>query len=195
MTAVFNLNTDERALLLRIARESIIHGLAKRPIEKILNLPEKLDAPCGAFVTLHRGGKLRGCIGRVKAAGQLAYTIQDMARAAAFSDPRFPPVAVAEMPEIELEISVLSPFEIIPAAEALGRIQIGTHGLYITAHGRTGLLLPQVASEWNWTVEEFLANTCGKAGLPADTWRQPGTQIELFSAEVFNERDVQVRLP
>ena len=186
MSEVFGLEPDERATLLELARTSIITGLAGGDLPPTADLRAKLQRPCGAFVTLHRGGRLRGCIGRIKAAGPLARTIQEMARAAAFTDPRFPPVKLAEVPELELEISVLSPFEVIPAAEAPALIKIGTHGLYITAHGRSGLLLPQVATEQGWNVLEFLAHTCGKAGLPPDTW-QKGARIEMFSAEVFGE--------
>lgn len=187
MTQVFGLDLEERSTLLAIARESIITGLSAEPLPSLAAVPRKLQTPCGAFVTLHRDGKLRGCIGRVNAPGPLAATVQQMARAAAFSDPRFRPVVLDEVSELELEISVLSTFQPITAAE-IGKIRIGTHGLYISGHGRTGLLLPQVAPEWNWTVEEFLAQTCAKAGLPTGHWREEAA-IEIFTAEVFGDGD------
>lgn len=185
MSEIFGLEPDERATLLELARTSIVTGLAGQPLPPTANLRVKLHRLAGAFVTLHRQGRLRGCIGRIQAVGPLARTVQEMARQAAFADPRFTPVKLDEVPEIDLEISVLSPFETIAAGE-VGRIQIGVHGLYISAYGRAGLLLPQVATEQGWDVPQFLAHTCGKAGLPADTW-QKGAKIEIFSAEVFGE--------
>lgn len=182
---VFGLDPEERTLLLQLARESIITGLAGGPVPAPAVIPPRLTTLCGAFVTLHRNGKLRGCIGRVKAANPLATTILEMARAAAFSDPRFRPVSLNEVPELELEISVLSPFELIDRSE-IGRIVIGVHGLYISGHGRTGLLLPQVAPEWGWDVPEFLGQTCAKAGLETDAWKRDA-KIEIFTAEVFGD--------
>lgn len=186
MSTVFGLDEHERSELLGVARTAIVTGLSGDPLPSVSNLPPKLHAPCGAFVTLHKGGQLRGCIGRIKAADPLSQTIQQMARHAAFADPRFKPVTLPEVPEIDLEISVLSPFETIPAA-AVNTIVVGKHGLYITAFGRSGLLLPQVAPEWKWNTDEFLAQTCTKAGLPTDTWKRPEAQIEIFTAEVFGE--------
>lgn len=184
-TTIFGLDGEERERLLSIARTAIARAVAGEPAEPLTELPERLTQVCGAFVTLTRSGRLRGCIGRVLAHTPLALTIQDMARAAALSDTRFQPVEVAELPELCLEISVLSPFEEI-RVEEVTRIAIGTHGLYISQHGRAGLLLPQVAPEWGWDVEEFLARTCEKAGLAPLAWRT-GATIQIFSAEIFGD--------
>lgn len=186
MSELFGLEPEERTTLLELARTSIVTGLAGQELPSTANLRVKLHRLAGAFVTLHRGGRLRGCIGRIQAVGPLCRTVQEMARQAAFADPRFPPVKLEEVPEIDLEISVLTPFETITD---VSRVKIGVHGLYISAHGRAGLLLPQVATEQGWNVTEFLAHTCGKAGLPPDTW-QKGAKIEIFAAEVFGELEV-----
>ncbi len=138
----------------------------------------------GAFTTLHEDGKLRGCIGMVMAMKPLDETICEMARAAALEDPRFSPVTEAELERLKVEISVLSPmFEIAPEDVVVGR-----HGLMVSYGNRRGLLLPQVAPEWGWDRETFLAQTCRKAGLAADSWKK-GAKLEAFTAEVFGEAE------
>jgi AmmeMemoRadiSam system protein A len=184
-SVIFGLDELERERLLLIARESIACAVGAEAPRPLADLPPKLEQVCGAFVTLELHGRLRGCIGRIRATEPLARTIQDMARAAALNDPRFDPVKVAELPNLTIEISVLSPFEEIAVSD-VHRIRIGTHGLYISQHGRAGLLLPQVAPEWGWNSEQFLEHTCEKAGLPTNAWRT-GAKIELFSAEIFGD--------
>jgi AmmeMemoRadiSam system protein A len=177
------LTAEERSALLKAAREAIETGLAG-------GLPARgggtgaLAERRGAFVTLTRGGRLRGCIGFVFAERPLLDTVREAAQAAAFHDPRFPPLRASELPEIRLELSVLS--EPRPVTD-LGEIQVGRHGLIVRRGPRSGLLLPQVATEYGWDRDTFLSHTCTKAGLPESCWREPGTEIELFGAEVFGE--------
>jgi AmmeMemoRadiSam system protein A len=186
------LGAEDRARLLALARHSIRTGLGfTEPDPEAVTDPGPLVRPCGAFVSLHWRGKLRGCIGSIRASRPLWTTVTDMARSAAFQDPRFPPLTLQELPEVDLEISVLSPFEVIPVAD-VGRIEVGRHGLYISKRGRTGLLLPQVATDYGWERIEFLEQTCCKAGLERDEWRE-GAKIEIFSAEVFSEQPRRAR--
>lgn len=140
-----------------------------------------LHAELGAFVTLNLNGQLRGCIGNLIGTGPLYRTVAAMAEAAAFNDPRFPPVNAAEFPNLETSISIMGP--ITPCPDPAGII-IGRHGLIVRQGKRQGLLLPQVAVEWEWDRETFLAQTCRKAGLPLDAWKQPGTLLFWFEAEV-----------
>jgi AmmeMemoRadiSam system protein A len=143
-----------------------------------------LNAPVGAFVTLHKGKELRGCIGQVFPEGPLYLTVQKCAVGAAVEDTRFTPMNVDELPEIGIEISVLSGLERVhdPAA-----IEVGQHGLMVSRGGRRGLLLPQVATEHGWDRNTFLAQTCRKASLPPDAWQDPNTIIEAFAADYFSE--------
>ena len=140
----------------------------------------------GAFVSLHHRGDLRGCIGQPEPPGSLGEVIVRCARAAALEDPRFTPVQPDELPALDVEVSVLTPP--VPVADP-STIVVGRHGLIVSRDGRRGLLLPQVAVEWGWTREEFLAQTCRKAGLPLDAWRQ-GAEVFAFEAEIFSEADV-----
>ena len=142
----------------------------------------KLREHLGAFVTLKLHGRLRGCIGNIQGMGELYRTVWTMARSAAFEDPRFPELGEDEFPKLEYEISILSPIE--PCTDP-ARVEVGRHGLIMSAHGRSGLLLPQVPVEWQWDRETFLAQTCVKAGLPRNAWKDPGTTIFWFEAEVF----------
>ena len=143
---------------------------------------------CGAFVTLHKGGRLRGCIGYVEAVKPLHQTVRECAKAAALHDPRFDPVSPEELPFLRLEISVLSPlFEISPE-----QIEVGNHGLLVSRGMQRGLLLPQVAVEWKWDRERFLEETCLKAGLPDDAGRR-GAKIQAFTARVFAEKSEPVQ--
>ncbi len=142
----------------------------------------KVKAPLGAFVTLKLDGKLRGCIGNIQGAGELHRTVWNMARAAAFDDPRFPPLTKAEFDRLETEISVLSAVEPCPD---VNEVRVGRHGLVVQRGHQSGLLLPQVAVEWGWDGPKFLSQTCVKAGLAPDAWRKLGTKIFWFEAEVF----------
>jgi uncharacterized protein len=171
----------ERLLLLRLAHDSIQSALDEREFD--LTPPNQhLAEPRGAFTTLHLRGRLRGCIGYVFPTDSLYKTVADTARAAAFDDPRFEPVTAAEAPDLKVEISVLSPLQPMQPDEVI----VGKHGLIVSLGNRRGLLLPQVAVEWEWDLETFLSQTCLKAGLPADAWRR-GAELQGFTAEVFGE--------
>ncbi len=148
-------------------------------------LPGRLGEPAGAFVTLRRGDRLRGCIGHLEASSPLALAVMWAAKAAAFEDPRFEPVQPEEVAELTIEISVLTPFQEI----APEKVILGTHGVVIQRGHRRGLLLPQVATEHNLTRERFLEETCMKAGLARDAWRESATKVFAFTAEVFSEVD------
>lgn len=180
----FNLTDQEKSLLLTIARESISSYLEKR--KPNYQAPTKdLEKPCGAFVTLTRHGKLRGCIGYMTSSEPLIKSIKELARASAFSDPRFPPVKMGELPDLRIEISVLSPLKKISTLE---EIQVGEHGIYMKRGYSTGVLLPQVAVEQGWDRNNFLTHTCYKAGLEGNCFRDPKTEIFIFSALIFNEK-------
>lgn len=184
------LTTPQRNQLLRIARESIEAVLAGRKpsLPDASSLDPELTRPAGCFVTLHERGDLRGCIGTIEARGPLYQAVSSSAISAAFRDPRFLPLQAGELPEIELEISVMSPIEPVTDVED---IVVGRDGLIISMGRNAGLLLPQVATEYGWDRETFLAQTCRKAGLRMDAWRSPGCRIERFSAEVFNEQSTR----
>ena len=177
-------SSGERARLLDIARTSIADGLAGRPVSAPEPLFPTLSEQRGAFVTLKLDGNLRGCIGRITSEWPLWETIARMSRAAAFEDPRFPPLASGELDLVTVEISVLT----VPArVHDVAAVEIGRDGLIVEQGGSRGLLLPQVAAEWGWDRETFLDQTCVKAGLSAGAWRDPGTSVLSFSAEVFGE--------
>ena len=179
--------TDEaRRFLLRLARRSLEAAVCGTVGgEETLSpseVPRGLSVPAGAFVSLHKKGLLRGCIGYVHALHPLYRAVMQAAASAALHDPRFPPVRPSELPDVNLEISVLSPSRAIRAEE----IQVGVHGLLIVQDRQQGLLLPQVAVEHQWDRERFLEETCRKAGLSPDAWRR-GASIEAFTADVFGE--------
>jgi AmmeMemoRadiSam system protein B/AmmeMemoRadiSam system protein A len=168
-----------------------LHHIAKTVIEnkaKGKAVPElKVESPTlkenrGAFVTIHKKGQLRGCIGYIEGHGPLHKTIEEMAEAAAFRDPRFSPVKEKELPELELEISVLTPLKRI---NDVNEIQVGKHGIYMKKGWFSGLLLPQVATEYGWDRQTFLEHTCQKAGLPSNAWKEKDTEIYIFSADIF----------
>jgi len=180
------LSDEEKKYLLTTARERIRSQLEKRqPFYE--NPTENLKNYYGAFVTLHHKGALRGCIGQMTGAMPLFELIREMAYSSAFSDPRFPPLSVPELPDIDIEISVLSPMEEIQDPSV---VEVGVHGLYMQQGPYSGVLLPQVPEEQGWDRETFLTNTCYKAGLRGDCWKKPGTKILVFTAEVFGEKDL-----
>jgi AmmeMemoRadiSam system protein A len=178
------LTPKTRSTLLAIARASI--EAAARGVEPTDPIPDDpaLHRPGAAFVTIRVRGELRGCIGHVSAEQPLWISIREMAAAAATRDERFDPLKPEDLPDVRLEISVLSPRRRIAGPED---IVIGRDGLYVRRGPSTGLLLPQVAPEHGWLDEEFLAQTCRKAGLPPDAWTDPQTRIESFTAEVFGD--------
>ncbi|MGH9529705.1 MAG: AmmeMemoRadiSam system protein A [Terriglobales bacterium] len=174
----------ERRQLLALAHEAILSALERREISTDFDVA-RFAAPRGAFTTLYLHGKLRGCVGYPLPAAPLHRTIVETARGAAFEDTRFPPITLDEAREILVSLSILSPLKAISPEE----VEIGIHGLLISQHGRRGLLLPQVPSEHGWDRVTFLEQTCRKAGLPPGAW-QSGATIQIFSAEIFGDRDV-----
>jgi uncharacterized protein len=180
----------EQRLLLRIARGALVEAVRTGGLSDIARPEGARDEKCGAFVTLHKRGNLRGCVGYIESAKPLYQTVRECARAAALQDMRFDPVEPQELPLLHLEISVLSPLEDV----APEHVVVGRHGLLISQGYQRGLLLPQVAIEWKWNAERFLRETCRKAGLPDDAWRH-GARIQAFTAQVFAESEVASSLP
>ena len=183
---MFQLTSDHKCFLLRLARQALAGSVLQQPVDRPAEIPAALHEPAGVFVSLHRRGlteeRLRGCVGFLEPRLPLWQGVLEAAASAALKDPRFPPVLPAELAALEVEISVLSASRYIVPEQ----IQIGLHGL-IVAEGRIrGLLLPQVAAEHRWSREQFLEQTCRKAGLRPDAWRH-GAQIEAFTAEIFGE--------
>lgn len=171
----------ERQELLRVARHRIGAGLGLvTPATLDVSTPALL-APGGAFVSVYAGGELRGCVGHVTASEPLHVTVADSAYAAAFSDTRFPPFQVADWHSLEVEISRLAE----PRPSAASAIEVGHHGVLIRHGSAHALLLPQVAPRYGWEPAQLLAETCLKAGLRADAWRDPRTEILAFEAEIF----------
>jgi AmmeMemoRadiSam system protein A len=181
-------NDADRQLLLRLARDTIVAHVtgAQRPVPPP---DDVLSRHAGVFVTIHRDGHLRGCIGHVEPDERLATIIPRCAVSACSQDPRFPPVSPGELPAIDLELSLLGPLERIAGPED---VETGRHGLVVEMDNHHGLLLPQVAIEWGWDPQTFLAQTCHKAGLPGDAWKQ-SANLWRFEAEVFGEAAVSER--
>lgn len=138
----------------------------------------------GVFVTLHKHGQLRGCIGCLEGKESLSALVYRYARIAAFQDSRFPPLTENELPEIELEITLLSPFK---SVKDIGEIEIGTHGLYLQKGYYSGLFLPQVPEEQHWNLEQYLWNLSLKAGLPPGKWPENGAQLFRFTGKIIKE--------
>ncbi|MEW6388384.1 MAG: AmmeMemoRadiSam system protein A [Thermodesulfobacteriota bacterium] len=180
-----HLSESDQKLLFQVARASIQAHLKGQSPSYPRVTPPSLCEPRGVFVTLTRQGRLRGCIGYVEAVKPLLPAVQEMALAAAFHDPRFPPLREEELADLELEISVLTPMRQIAKVD---EIEVGKHGLIIVKGMHRGLLLPQVATEYKWDRQTFLEQTCCKAGLPPDAWKDPDTRIYVFTAEILTER-------
>jgi AmmeMemoRadiSam system protein A len=186
-----HLSDDEKRELLGIARrsvESVVRGYGV-PVPKTKS--QALQEPCGAFVTINELDQLRGCIGYTEVAKPLAEVVSEVAAKAALDDPRFPPVSEDELDKIQLDISVLSPLERV---SQIDKIEVGKHGLLLENGYFRGLLLPQVAVEYNWDRESFLQNTARKAGLPLDAWKDKNTILYIFTAEVFSEEELKPTL-
>ena len=179
-----DLFTDEqKRSLVRLARDAVAAavGAGQAPVALAGAFPEA----SGAFVTLKRGGHLRGCIGTLECRRPLPEEIARVAVSAALEDPRFPPLRAAELDGLDVEVSILGPLEPIDPHDPAA-IEVGRHGLVAEQGYRRGLLLPQVATEWGWDREEFLSQTCVKAGLPPDAWRH-GAKVYRFAGEVFGD--------
>jgi len=183
-------NREQKKKLLEIARKAIEYYLKTgKRIE--VNQPDDpvLSKNMGAFVTLHKYGQLRGCIGNLIGEKPLYLTVIDMAIESAVDDPRFPPLKLEELKDIEIEISVLSPLEKIDDPKD---IILGKHGVLIRKGFRSGVFLPQVAEETGWSKEEFLSYLCShKAGLPPYAWKEKDTELYIFTAEVFSEKELK----
>jgi uncharacterized protein len=173
----------DRETLLTIARDAIVAQVTgARPGVDVVSVRNELGRRRGGvFVTVYCRGELRGCMGQVRDEKPLVQAIADCARSAASSDPRFPPIAADELAAVDVELSLLGAFETIDGPL---QIDVGRHGVLVEHKGRRGLLLPQVATEWNWDAETLLAQTCHKAGLPFDAWKH-GATLWRFDAEVF----------
>ena len=179
---------QERVLLLQVAHDAILSALERREIPLDPPTPHLAEAR-GAFTSLYLNGELRGCVGYVLPVSSVYRAVIDTARAAAFEDRRFCRVTIEEARKLEIELSILSP----PRPIAADEVEVGRHGLLISKIGYRGLLLPQVPTERNWDRITFLEQTCRKAGLPADAWKQ-GATIEAFTAEVFGEKQSAERI-
>ncbi len=185
------LTLEEGKLLVKLARETIETYLREGRKPRVPKVPAKLRERRGVFVTLNKGGELRGCIGHPLPTTPLVDAVIDSAISSATRDPRFPPVDPEELPALDVEVSVLSkpePIEVKSPREYPKHIVIGRDGLIIEWSGCAGLLLPQVPIEWGWNAEEFLSHACMKAGLMPDHWLREGVRISKFSAQVFRER-------
>lgn len=185
------LSDDEGEFLVKLARSAIETYLKDG---KIIKVPDNVNPifkeERGAFVTLQRHGNLRGCIGYPEPVKQLAQAVIEVAISAATGDPRFPQVTVPEMDEIHVEVSVLTKPELVlveKPSDYLEKIEVGKDGLIVEMGVYRGLLLPQVPVEWKWDIEEFLANTCMKAGLSPDCWLQDGVKLYSFQSQIFEE--------
>lgn len=178
------LSHEERVELLKLARRTLEEYLTKGTIPEYRPKSKRMEEPRAVFVTLKEHGRLRGCIGQIEAVEPLYLAVQHMAIEAATHDPRFPPVEPRELKDVEIEISILTPFERVRDVK---EIVVGKHGLYIRKGFYSGLLLPQVPVEWGWDRDEFLRQVCYKAGLPPDAWKDPDANLFKFEAEVFSE--------
>jgi uncharacterized protein (TIGR00296 family) len=185
------ISDEDGEFLVKLARNAIETYIISK---KLINVPDDLNPilkeDMGAFVTLTHNGNLRGCIGYPEPVKPLAQAVVEVAVSAATGDPRFPPVTASELDEIQVEVSVLTKPELIEVqkpAQYLEKVEVGRDGLIVEMGMYRGLLLPQVPVEWNWDIEDFLANTCMKAGLPSDCWLQEGVRIYSFQSQIFTE--------
>jgi AmmeMemoRadiSam system protein A len=178
----FSLNTQEKKELLRIANSALEMYVLENQVFNSLTDNPKLVSKKGAFVTLKKRGRLRGCIGFIEPVLPLHQTIIQAAIYAASRDVRFKPVQASELKDIEVEISVLTPLQKINDPK---EVEVGKHGLVIAKGDQKGLLLPQVPVENRWSRRTFLEQTCLKAGLPRDAWRT-GADMYVFEAIVFH---------
>lgn len=179
------LNKEQRKRLLELARKTIEIYLKTGKKLEVSESDPVLNSEMGAFVTLRMRGELKGCIGNIIGRGPLYLTVRDMAIESATNDPRFSPVKLDGLKDIEIEISVLSAPEKINDPD---KIILGVHGVIVRRGFNSGIFLPQVATETGWSKEEFMGQLCAqKAGLAPDAWKDPSTELLIFTAEVFSE--------
>jgi AmmeMemoRadiSam system protein A len=180
------LDNKQKKILLKLARDTIEKYVTQGIIIKYENNDPVLNEKCGAFVTIHNEGELRGCIGMIEGEQELYKTIIEMAIESSTGDPRFSPVTADELQKIDIEISVLTQPKKI---KSIDEITLGKHGVIIKKGFRSGVFLPQVATETGWDKKTFLEQLCyGKAGLPQDAYLDKDTEIYIFEAEVFREK-------
>ncbi len=185
MTNVYLPSESQRKLmeLSRLALENFVRGI-KRQREEIDD-PYLQSREYGAFVSLHKKEELRGCIGNCAPKARLFETVTEMTEAAASRDPRVKPVSKKELAEIRIDITVLSPLQ--PVGDPLA-LKIGQHGFYVASGDKRGVLLPQVATQYGWDIETFLEQTCLKAGLRKNAWKDSDTQMSGFTALIIEEQ-------
>lgn len=186
---MFMLTLEEGRLAVHLARQALTVYIEKKEIIKPKGLPPVFEEKRGVFVTLHEDGDLRGCIGYPLPIMQLGKAIVDSAINAGSRDPRFPCVRPGELKRIEVEVTILTRPEPYtePKKKLPEKVSIGRDGLIVTKGPNSGLLLPQVATEWGFDSLEFLSQTCIKAGLPTDAWLDEDTQVQHFQAQIFAE--------
>jgi uncharacterized protein (TIGR00296 family) len=185
------LSQSDGDFLVKLARKAIKAYVQNRDVINPPKAPEYMNEKMGVFVTIHKNSDLRGCIGYPEPIKPLITALIEVAIGAATEDPRFPPVKLQELDEIQLEVSVLTKPEIIiveKPADYINKIIIGEDGLIMERGMFRGLLLPQVPVEWGWDVEEFLANTCMKAGMSPDCWLHEDIKIYAFKSQIFEEK-------
>jgi uncharacterized protein len=182
------LSEAEGQAALVLARRAVEAAVRREPFDRGA-LPPVFDERRGVFVTLTENGQLRGCIGLPYPIAPLADAIVEAGASAALKDPRFSPVRPAELPLLRVEVTVLTlPTPIPgPAERRADHVEVGRHGLIVRGQGTSGLLLPQVATEYGWTPAEFLDQTCNKAGLHRGCWRTPEVEVSLFEGQIFHE--------
>jgi len=179
------MNDKEKRTLLKVAHDTVEAVVSRKAVSAVESDDPELNAPCGCFVTLKNQGRLRGCIGRFISEGPLIELVAEMAKSSATSDPRFfaDPIRPRELSQLDVEISVLSPLKRTDDPLSL---RLGVDGIYVKRDRLSGCFLPQVATETGWSKEDFLSYCCAhKAGLAADAWKDPATEVYLFTAEVF----------
>jgi len=192
------LTKKQGTFLLKLARSTLEAELNEKEPKQPKNYDEILDEKRGVFVTLTKHGELRGCIGYPQPIKPVVEAVMDCAVSAAKKDPRFPEVKAAELKELRIEITVLTIprlIEVKNSAQYRHNITIGKHGLIVEQGFYKGLLLPQVAPEWEWNEEEFLQHTCMKAGLPQDAWKTLNTKIYKFQGQIFKEKPIAGSTP
>ncbi len=177
------LSPADRGALLRLARAAIAAAITHGPTPTLPTPSPALDEPRGAFVSLHQAHRLRGCVGTLRSDQALWLTVMRMALAAAFDDPRFPPLTATELEACTIEISRLTE----PRSAHPEEVTVGVHGVCVARGDHRGVFLPQVATEYGWDRERLLGEACLKAMLAPDAWKDPDTTLLAFEAEVFGE--------
>jgi len=181
------LNKHEQEEILKLARNTIEQYVTKSIIPRFKSDDPAFNQTGGAFVTIHNHGQLRGCIGTIESNEPIHKTVEEMAIESATQDPRFEPVNEDELKDIDVEVSILSPKRKV---SGIDEIELGRHGVIVKKGFAAGVFLPQVAGETGWSKKEFMEHLCeGKAGLSKDAYLDPKTEIYIFEAQVFGEKE------